>query len=587
MFKRHLFSTVALIFALSLPVSAVELEPVSTTATAETAVSEDAEAENVKAEDAQSVDASADSELTTASIASVDETESDAESKPTVIQETPGYDVRNSIVRVITGYEFDDGSFDEWTSGFGFLIAKDCALITRNSAIIEQDSQLYRQIVAERYDQYKSVLNVDLKDFSTAVANIHTYVLDGATRIEATVNSAAGGDSFAVLSLTSRINSKETVTLSDRAMQNDDIVYAIGTESDKELPSKLDFFGRKSKVTGIRKNRASEYVEFEGSFGTLSAGCPLVDVHQVVVGLITDGSGGKGSAVDIRTIETALDAANVEYRSKGERETPVDTDLESLISKAGAIDRSKYTEESLKVLDTAVAQAQAVISDSDASRNRIEKASAGIEEAISGLTVIDRSKAYIKLATYAAVFLAIVAVLIFLFIKIRDKDKNDWELEEEREARKAKREERKKKKPVKKSSKKTKDDDQDADDETGVLDDDDGDSTGVLNDNGGHAWLVQSSTGRRIDLTKNRFVIGKSSGDVDFRIVGNGTVSRKHCQILKRGTDYYVEDLGSTNGTYIDGAKLEPNDPGLISDGQKLLISDERFVFEQSSVPEE
>lgn len=73
----------------------------------------------------------------------------------------------------------------------------------------------------------------------------------------------------------------------------------------------------------------------------------------------------------------------------------------------------------------------------------------------------------------------------------------------------------------------------------------------------------KDSTSKVID--KERFVIGKSE-DTDFRILNNKYVSKIHATIITRGTDYYIMDNGSSNGTFVnneyieDEVKLKNND---------------------------
>jgi pSer/pThr/pTyr-binding forkhead associated (FHA) protein len=53
----------------------------------------------------------------------------------------------------------------------------------------------------------------------------------------------------------------------------------------------------------------------------------------------------------------------------------------------------------------------------------------------------------------------------------------------------------------------------------------------------------------------------KSVPDIDLSPFGGSKagVSRKHSRLLCRQGDWFVEDLGSTNGTFINGEKLAPN----------------------------
>jgi hypothetical protein len=50
------------------------------------------------------------------------------------------------------------------------------------------------------------------------------------------------------------------------------------------------------------------------------------------------------------------------------------------------------------------------------------------------------------------------------------------------------------------------------------------------------------------------------------------SISRRHIRILKQGDMVVVEDLGSINGTFINGKRLDPYLPELIADGDKLQL---------------
>jgi hypothetical protein len=49
-------------------------------------------------------------------------------------------------------------------------------------------------------------------------------------------------------------------------------------------------------------------------------------------------------------------------------------------------------------------------------------------------------------------------------------------------------------------------------------------------------------------------------------------VSRKHVSITKDGNLLQIEDLGSTNGTYLNGMKLYPHQPRMLRDGDELCL---------------
>lgn len=54
------------------------------------------------------------------------------------------------------------------------------------------------------------------------------------------------------------------------------------------------------------------------------------------------------------------------------------------------------------------------------------------------------------------------------------------------------------------------------------------------------------------------------------------TVSRRHAEFLRYGTTFRVKDLGSLNGTYFDGVRI---DSALLSDGAEVQIGKFRLTF--------
>jgi hypothetical protein len=69
------------------------------------------------------------------------------------------------------------------------------------------------------------------------------------------------------------------------------------------------------------------------------------------------------------------------------------------------------------------------------------------------------------------------------------------------------------------------------------------------------AWApVLDVAGKRYPIVKSRTIIGRGS-DADITVEDAG-ISRKHVEILWDGTRAEVNDLGSTNGSKLDGAPL-------------------------------
>lgn len=79
--------------------------------------------------------------------------------------------------------------------------------------------------------------------------------------------------------------------------------------------------------------------------------------------------------------------------------------------------------------------------------------------------------------------------------------------------------------------------------------------------------LAEASTGRRFVLRIGTTTVGRESCDV---LLMDGTVSRRHAQIAVEGGQVTVTDLGSTNGTQVNGNRLAPNTPTVLSPGDTV-----------------
>jgi hypothetical protein len=74
-------------------------------------------------------------------------------------------------------------------------------------------------------------------------------------------------------------------------------------------------------------------------------------------------------------------------------------------------------------------------------------------------------------------------------------------------------------------------------------------------------------------------VIGRAKG-VSIRL-SDPLVSGRHARVAPDGDDVSVEDLGSTNGTFLNGAQLSAQ--AVLSNGDRIRVGESEFVFE--SVP--
>ncbi len=91
--------------------------------------------------------------------------------------------------------------------------------------------------------------------------------------------------------------------------------------------------------------------------------------------------------------------------------------------------------------------------------------------------------------------------------------------------------------------------------------------------------------GKIFEMVQDELTIGR---DITNRIVINDPeVSRKHCRLTLQSGAYVIEDLGSTNGTFVDGQRLiGPHmlRPGeIVMMGEKISLEYEVLGFDPNA----
>lgn len=90
--------------------------------------------------------------------------------------------------------------------------------------------------------------------------------------------------------------------------------------------------------------------------------------------------------------------------------------------------------------------------------------------------------------------------------------------------------------------------------------------------------LICEQTGEVVPLTKFPFYIGSAREYADFVPVVEG-VSRIHCCISKKEDKYFLSDLNSTNGTYLNGKEVPTGKDALLSEGDEIRVTSQEFYI--------
>lgn len=94
--------------------------------------------------------------------------------------------------------------------------------------------------------------------------------------------------------------------------------------------------------------------------------------------------------------------------------------------------------------------------------------------------------------------------------------------------------------------------------------------------------LVAVNTPLPFELKVNRdeFTIGRKESQVDGLISFNKMIGRVHCKVNYIKGSYYITDLQSANGTYVNKVRITPNEPCRVEKGDIVRLANSEFRVE-------
>ena len=516
----------------------------------------------------------------------------------------------DDILLIRIGYEFDDGSFDEWMRGTGFIVGPRY-ILTRQSLIdTASDSALFARIVKERGEAYKRV-GINLLTGEDAAKHVTYYVSDRAgNRIEISDSSMKSGLGLLVTKKTMDIPACVFSKVNVDDLAEGTVIHAKTAADTGEKFSVRTFDG----TVYIDEEQAAGFAFQMDTQGGAPIGAPVYDDNGHVIGLVASDAQDLTSFSE-KALEAFLSMNGVDFRSSEQMEAEKEAQrteetmddlysaemdavdkamLEEAISKASSVNMEEYTDASAAALAEALEKAKSVDVREDASQKEVDDALDALNAAYEGLTSKGKFSGFAGfmdgpgriIIGVVAIFVGMLGAAVVMAKKRmirpgklfkrkkvyaddefadmtrrekdrdtripRDKGKDDLEYADEDEF--------------------TEDEatDLEADSEDGSSD------TTVLTRK---AYLIRLSNGKRIPISKKDFVIGKEKGKVDYCISGEPTVSRVHALIRNIGGKYYIEDQASTNYTYYEGKQIPEYKAVYLEDGRRFKLSDVEFEF--------
>ncbi len=98
----------------------------------------------------------------------------------------------------------------------------------------------------------------------------------------------------------------------------------------------------------------------------------------------------------------------------------------------------------------------------------------------------------------------------------------------------------------------------------------------LINHDTEESELAEASDWHEIN---NRMYVGRNENIVDIYI-SNPSIGKVHCEIWKEGREFYLRDLNSANGTYINGERVIPEHNFILKSGDHLRFSTQEAVID-------
>ncbi|HLK58505.1 MAG TPA: FHA domain-containing protein [Chthonomonadaceae bacterium] len=95
------------------------------------------------------------------------------------------------------------------------------------------------------------------------------------------------------------------------------------------------------------------------------------------------------------------------------------------------------------------------------------------------------------------------------------------------------------------------------------------------------AWLrKEEGPGADIAITEGTLTIGRRTGNT-LVLTGDNYISGRHAELTTNTIGTYLTDVGSTNGTGVNGQKLTPNERQPLLEGDIIQLGQTRYRFEE------
>lgn len=494
-------------------------------------------------------------------------------------------DAKNGIVEIQAGFCAESGKFYQMKHSSGFLVCnskeKGIYIVTNTSKVTLSAKQ------KKKYCKKHKIKSDNQQEFETVLR----VIVDGDVTEELTMLSSSKEQDICILESENVLQTKKALPLEDQQKTEiGDSVYVMGfseSSTNDYTAESVEIHGGEVEDPAARIKQDS-YIQHTAIVNEDNSGGPLLYQNGYVIGINTAKKNTKGIAngyaLPVGELLELLDNYGIFYDSH-ERQNVYDKlmDYCSLCEKK--VNSNAYRDVSMETLEEAIKEVKLMLNAEN--EYSIEEYEDTIELLKNGEKELVKKTSKLRIASIVlGVIIGGLGIwLVILLIHMKHKKEMKTNLREEADTEKDREEQIVIHRVLPVSENNIANSalvfhEREASNISSDVYQEDEEKTMLLGS--GYrpyeAFLRSTSNKQQILINKQQVIIGKSADIADCVIKENIAISREHAKICWSNGAYYLYDLHSANGTFLNGKRVD--DRGVkLTEGDKIVFANEMFEF--------